>query len=65
MFFIKKRRFEKMLFKLNVFGSKCPKCEKPFKPSDWVSFKGHMKVGNDGEIITSTGFIEIYHKNCI
>ena len=54
-----------MLFKLNVFGSKCPKCEKPFKPSDWVSFKGHMKVGNDGEIITSTGFIEIYHKNCI
>lgn len=53
-----------MIFKLNIFGVHCKKCGKPFDKEEFMSGKFYMKIGFDGYLKLSTGYLDLYHKGC-
>lgn len=53
-----------MIFHINVFGAKCKACDKPFTKEEFISGKLYMKIGHTGELIRSTGYLDLFHKGC-
>lgn len=54
-----------MFFEVNVYGATCKTCEKPIIKQDFIYGKFYMKISSTGDLMSSTGYLDLYHKGCV